>query len=141
MSLNWNAEHVADHKTLHADPVEWAITETLIFASMVVGLGRIATDADAVTFVQRLRLYCAATDNDFDTLHFSDGRADRRIEVSDVRRRIGLSTNVTRYTDAKFLSEVKRWIGEQHRAALKAIAAEPLKLAGAWRGDANGRND
>lgn len=97
MSLNWNAQKVADYKALHEDKVEWAI----------------------MTFLQRLRVYCAATDNDLDTVTFVDSPKDmtftkRRIEAADIARRIGLTTNVSPITDAKFSSEVRRWMKQRH---------------------------
>lgn len=119
MSLNWNLSKMADHHGLHntapkgeeaAFPkgspedlegdFQWAITETLIWATIWLGMSSI-TEANWQRFATRLRLY----ENAFGATMRKDGE-DWKIRPEDVHRRIGLSTNASPLTEAAFRKRV-----------------------------------
>lgn len=92
MALTWSIEKVADWETLADDEWERLVTEALVFASMAVGIGRITKD-NAADFYARLRM-----------VELVEGSYLRRegerylITVADVRRRVGMTTNVSTAT-------------------------------------------
>ena len=119
MSLNWNMTKVEDLKALHATDGEWAKSESLIWATIAVGLGGIdegnwAEFYARLVFVDRL-------------LGFS--KAEDTITAQDVHRRIGLYTNVSDETKLQF---IKRWsnrtLSEVESVAKQDLAKE-LELA------------
>lgn len=106
MPLTWDTTDCADSEAIR-DGNEWGITETLIFATMGVGIGHI-TEKNEAEFYARVavmeRLYgplLVAT---------RDGkRIDRPIMPADIHKRIGLRTNAA-FKDESRASFVKRHI-------------------------------
>jgi len=93
MALSWNVTKVIDNEALHADDNQWAITNSLIWGTMGVGISRITED-NYVDFYARLTfLYTSIS-------HESD------ITVFDVKRRIGLSTNADNETELQFVKRI-----------------------------------
>lgn len=114
MSLDWNATAIREYDALKTD-AEWVKTETLVWATMRVGLSSI-TEANATKFAARLfasnRLY-GITSN---------------VTLADIRRRVGLRTNATDWSDAKFranlarilMDDAARQVAEQDRAEVSS---------------------
>jgi len=117
---------------------DWAITESLIWATMGIGINTI-TEANAEEFHTRLMVWHRA-------IGVRQGNPSERITLADVRKRIGLSTNATPLTKAGFKNNVWRILmadaeGDTRRdrvnaqreaaslaAARKLADATPLKL-------------
>lgn len=95
MSLNWNLEKVKDFKEI-SEGGEWRITDTLIWATMGVGINRI-TEENYVEFYARLHLQELL----WGTYMMENGKS-KYITLEDVKRRIGLSTNVSNLTRSQF---------------------------------------
>ena len=111
MALNWNVENIENYKNVcwivdgdekRMNPV----TETLIFATMGVGLGRI-TDKNVDEFAARFRilerihgafLYKPGPDG--------DGHVDWFLDDEDFIAHIGLGCNVSDETRAKWASRL-----------------------------------
>lgn len=93
MALHWNATGVKNHEALHEDAMEWAVTNSLIWATMAIGINRI-TEENYIDFFARMSFFYASTS------HSSD------ITVADVKRRIGLSTNASPLTELQFVKSV-----------------------------------
>jgi hypothetical protein len=154
MALHWNLGDIADYKETcfreadydrphsdikKGDRVMSPVTNTLIWATIPVGINHI-TEANAETFSQRLRAYENAfgcflqqpVDKDGNPVG-PKGREedvvsykDRRITFDEVKAHIGLSTNASTLTDAKF----KAGLGERLlREARDSIRFEREKAA------------
>jgi hypothetical protein len=94
-------------------------TNMLIWASLLVGLPEI-TEANAERWYKRL----ATIEANNGAYRTRDGE-DVPFTLDEVRAHIGLSTNVSRETDAKFRAKVKRWEAETAARAARAAAAAP----------------
>ena len=93
MALSWNVTKVIDNEALHADANEWAITNSLIWGTMGVGISRITED-NYVDFYARLTFLYNSINHESD------------ITVQDVKRRIGLSTNADSETELQFVKRL-----------------------------------
>lgn len=104
MSLNWDISDCADVAAIKADGLEWTITETMIFATVFLGIPKIQNEADAQLYAVRMRMWENSNGNFTYTPNEGGaaGWTDRLITLADVRKRIGLSTNASRLTDAQF---------------------------------------
>ena len=96
MSLNWNLTRVRDHKNLcfrtndKGETEMNGLTHLLIFATMFVDIGKI-TEKTAHEFAVRLRMY----ENTYGPmLRSPEGKEPRYITEEEVRKHIGLETNV-----------------------------------------------
>lgn len=136
MSLDWNARKVPGWHELHntapkgeetkfpkdspediAGNREWAISETMIFRTMSVGINTI-TEANAEKFLARSLVVSDVFGTplmDWDAEQ--EKHVDRDLTYADVHARIGLGTNASNLTDAQFR---KRMIEEIERTAARA---------------------
>ena len=106
MSLNWDITNCNNWEELKSDK-EWGITNTLIWATMSVDMGDI-TESNYVEFYSRIKALEAV----FGALaNGSDG--DYFITIQDVKKRIGLATNVTDKTTHQFFKKIEKQIKEQ----------------------------
>lgn len=122
MSLNWSIEDVQDWEVLQSDDTEAAITECLVWATMSVGIGEI-TDKNVNEFFARVTLI-QRTYGPY--LRNGDG-SPREITFGDIKRRVGLSTNVfPKESWTKFLRKIRDW---SEREARKAHAAHNDEVA------------
>ena len=113
MSLNYDFSKVSEHEKLHEDKNEWQLTDTLIWLTMAVGIREI-TEKNYVEFYSRLH-FLEKLEGTFVN---ADGKP-RYYTIEDVKRRIGLSTNVTNYTRLQFINmKSKRFFQdiERHEA-------------------------
>lgn len=95
MSLNWDVSEVKDHEEITAEGQPWVITETLIWYTMGIDMGRITEDNVNEVFARvmiweqvngtGMRKWNKETE-DYESVPMT---------FEDVERRIGLSTNVT----------------------------------------------
>lgn len=114
MALNWNVGRVTNHETVcykgKGDNRELRdATSAIIFLTMAVGINEITTK-NVDEFCWRLEVIKM-----LDVAKY--GREDRHASwpsAADIRRHIGLNTNASRMTEAKFMS--------YHGKALKLIA-------------------
>jgi hypothetical protein len=117
MSLNWNIERIANHKEVCwiADPKPDnpdnarlnPVTETLIFATITVGLGSI-TEKNVSEFAARFRI-AERLDGPFLYKAGEDGnRVDWLLSDEDFIAHIGLYTNVSNETRAAWAA---RYVG------------------------------
>ena len=100
MSLNYNFSKVNDFETLHENGREWSKTDRLIWVCMSIGIPSI-TDDNYGEFYARLHfvelLQGARRTEDGKSVYFT---------VDDVKRRIGLTTNVSKQAHAQFVKMV-----------------------------------
>ena len=103
MALNWNVGKVENFKTVcyNADGKVNAATETLIWATMIIGMNSI-TEKNAEEFFIRISMR--------ERLHGAlrrDWSGDKPVDVfvtwDEVKAHIGLGTNATNITRAKFI--------------------------------------
>jgi len=94
-------------------------TNTLIWASLLVGLPEVS-EANAERWFKRL----ATIEAHNGAYRTRDGE-DVFFTLEEVKAHVGLSTNVSRETDAKFRAKVKRWEAEKAARAARAAAAAP----------------
>lgn len=109
MSLDWGIEKCKDWKELKSDK-EWPITEAVIFECMAVGMNGI-TEKNWETFYQRsvmFRRVIAATE----------------FEPDDIKRRIGLNTNVSTESQATWLKRLWKEHESRTRRRVKWKAEE-----------------
>lgn len=103
MSLNWDAKK-CDQTVL--DEKNWPITEILIFATMAIDMGEF-TEANIEKVLDRLAAYQKL--NGGLVVENVDGKwVTRNVTEDEVRLRIGLKTNVTTVSDAKFRNRMAR---------------------------------
>ena len=119
MSLNYNVGKIFDRQTLHSNDAEWAITETLIWATMQIGLGSI-TKTNVELFATRLHLYQEI----FGPL-MSKAGGGIRVTTADVQRRVGLSTNADTLTAPAFKN---RCWDRKAQAALQNVRLDLKEL-------------
>ena len=120
MSLDWNISHVADWKALQDDETQRVITECIVFRTMVTHIGRITAE-NADVFFDRMNLYKGLTESrgDYHTcVENEDGGTHlvyHHITREDIRRRIGLTTNVATLSNKRFASQVAGWLDQQEK--------------------------
>jgi hypothetical protein len=115
MSLDWSIENCED-KTISED-AEWPITESVIFATMAVGMGKITED-NAVEFANRVALVQQINGAYLNkSAKGTNLTSPYYVTLEDVKKRIGLRTNVSneshtafvkRFTDANSLQSIRR---------------------------------
>jgi hypothetical protein len=137
LSLNWDASKVAESVRVgprfeNGEEFEGlsVITETFIFATLMLGIGKI-TEANAGEVFARLALYERLNGALISTVT-DEGLKPRPITEQDVIDHIGLSTNAS-FTDEPRAKWLKRIVGDQMdsnartvkraQAAAKAVAA------------------
>lgn len=157
MALHWDISKVKDTHLLHntapekgGEPpfpkgspediegdVQWAITDALIWATMGVDMGSI-TEKNIDEFYTRLVMMVKASGP---LLH--KGGEPYHISYEDVRRRIGLSTNVSTKTPAQFnkrMAEMLRdragaQMANEKRKLEARVLIAGLKAGDDWTGD------
>lgn len=102
MSLDWGIEKCRDWKELKSD-TEWPITEAMIFECMSVGIGAI-TEKNWRTFYARSMIFRRLI-------------GAEEFKPSDVRRRIGLHTNVSNESKTRWFERI--WKEAEYRAKLR----------------------
>jgi hypothetical protein len=114
MPLNWNATRVREHEALHEQDTEWVKTETLVWATMAIGISGITED-NWPEFWARFDYYNRLVRID----HTRSG-----ITASDVERRIGLFTNGDNKTEAQFIKTLGAMLIQDARdQAIREVAA------------------
>ena len=109
MSLNWNVSACTNHKEL-VEGDEWTTTEILIWATIIVGVGDVKTEEVAREFYRRVFMW--------ETVGGPLNMSGRRIAWPDVKRRIGLTTNASNMTPAKWRMKLEQLgMAEADRAA------------------------
>lgn len=106
MAVNWDCTNVRDWETLHDDEYQWALTRAFLICSWgygwfdVLGVGKI-TEENAGEVWARLSILQGMGIIGMSNHH------DGKIEVTeaDVIRRIGLLSNYSNLTRAKWISE------------------------------------
>ena len=96
MALNWNIEKCKDYKKLSTNK-EWPVTDVLIWGTMLVGLGDI-TEKNYKEFYARFDLI-----QKLQGAMLNKGKEPYFITAEDVKRRIGLHTNVSAMSRPAFI--------------------------------------
>jgi hypothetical protein len=91
MALHTNISNCVNWEELNTD-ANYPMTERIYFVTLVTDLGEI-TESNFGEFYARVKVYEAITGDDYITL-------------ADVKRRIGLTTNVSNRTTAQFLKRM-----------------------------------
>lgn len=97
MALNYNFSKVKDHEELHKNDSEWGKTDTLIWMCLAVGIGDI-TEKNYVEFYSRVHFLEKISGS---MAHV--GKEEYLFTVDDIKRRIGLTTNVSNTTRKQFV--------------------------------------
>lgn len=107
MALTWDATACVDTNAIgigdDAPEREWHITETVIFATLLTGLGKEhrITEANHKEIFERMSALEHALDN---PIRYREGEQveTRWLTLADIQRRIGLRTNASSVTRAAF---------------------------------------
>ena len=91
MALHTNISNCTNWEELNTD-ANYSMTERIYFVTLVTDLGEI-TESNFGEFYARVKVYEAIT-------------GDNLITLADVKRRIGLETNVSNRTSAQFLKRM-----------------------------------
>lgn len=134
MALHWNLEGIADRQTVcfmlavddermsgikRGERILNPVTNALIWATMAVGIGKLTAD-NVDEFWTRLQLL-----DRLDGGSFCEDMDGTKLDRGDVERHVGLSTNVTNETRAKWIKRVvDGWWRDQ---AWRQSRAEPRK--------------
>ena len=112
MPLNWSIKNCKDWETLKSDD-EWPVTNALIWVSMSVGLSEI-TEENLPEYYARLAMW---QDLAGDLGHVKDATTGKwksgRITQSDLRKRIGLSTNASTMTRTQWRKNLNQYIDRE----------------------------
>lgn len=101
MALHWNISNCKNHKSLQTED-EWPITNALIWATMSVGI-RDITEETIPEFYARLRVWENIVGPMLWGKDEETGKLEeRKVEVDDLRKRIGLHTNASSMTRAEW---------------------------------------
>lgn len=113
MSLNWNLTKIEDHEERCFNEITTgpnkgkfkldATTESLIWTTMLVGMGEI-TEKNWEEFFIRMRTFELILDYD----------DNRCITPADVRNHIGLTTNVSKESRTQFMKKVESSVKRYH---------------------------
>lgn len=118
MSLNYDFREVKDFDALHEDEAQRAINDALVWATMWVDIGHITED-NWQEFATRIHMW----ETTFSP-HLIDGDGEAYyIKPSDVKRRIGLRTNVSQKTTNQYRTKIAKavqaeaegWVNRQLR--------------------------
>lgn len=120
MPLNADWGDVDGWKELHEDDEQYRITEALAFRMMNIGMWQI-TPANYEKYYVRLLI----TDKMYGC-SLTKGGEDRPITLEEVKRRIGLSANVSTLTDAAFKKKVWEYLS---REAERTMSIQRRKMA------------
>jgi hypothetical protein len=141
MSLNWNLTKIKNHKNLcwhiaaqddpgrgivKGDKVLSGTTETLIFSTMIIGIGKI-TEKNWREFFSRISLHEAV----FGRLRINGKGAPIRFKPEEVKSHIGLECNVVYDSDAKWLKRLY----QAHDEQTKRYLVDREHKASEWRKD------
>lgn len=121
MSLNWDISDVKDYEEIsirHDDYgdndhltreqlAQSLITSALVWRTMAVGIGRI-TEENAKEFALRSKML---EEMNGTTLHLNG--EDYSITLEDITRRIGLTTNASKFTEAQFAKTMVKRLRER----------------------------
>lgn len=118
MALNWSLKDIKDHENVcwigEGDDSQMnPVTESLIFATISIGIPKISKENCTEVFA-RLTMLETIYGPPFQA---KDGPASYTLE--DVRKHIGLGTNATPFTKAKFHGNITRIMRERANAALR----------------------
>lgn len=109
MPLNWSVAACNNFKDLQ-EGAEWNITNHLIWQTMNIGINEITID-NIPEFIARLSVWETLSQNHFLIYNAEKDIVERHdIKVSDMVKRIGMKTNASTLTDAKFKSAIKSYI-------------------------------
>lgn len=101
MSLNYDLSRITNWQDLlNSSGCTTPMTEAVIFLTLFIGMNEI-TDKNAIEFACRAELFETYGDP---LLKGPDGPV--RIALSDIQRHIGLRTNATPFTRARFINSV-----------------------------------
>jgi len=110
MSLNWDITNCNNWNDLKSDK-EWGITNALIWGTMYVDMGEI-TQENCVEFYARMKAIevtfgaiCSSPDGDY------------FITIEDVKKRIGLTSNVATKTAGQFFKKLKEHVKQELASA------------------------
>lgn len=133
MGLHWNLTDIADMDNVcfeeadhdsrmggykKGDRIMRSVTNALIWATIPVGLGSITAENMAL-FSKRLRVYESAFGAFLQEKKEGGRWGDRFITDADVKAHVGLSTNASRLTDAKFRAQVMERLERESESALR----------------------
>lgn len=111
MALHWNMEDVKDFEEI-SEGFEWSVTDAMIWATMLIGMNQI-TEANADEFFIRLKMSEAINGSPFYATDENGETVDVGWKKEMVDRRIGLRTNATEMTKAKFNGRITKTLREQ----------------------------
>ena len=117
-------------------PIPWAVTNGLIWATMAVQMGGIYTEKEAREFSVRLAIYQRLFGP---FLTGGESGKGRKITTAEVKAHVGMSTNVTNRTRGAFLKsmgevlarEVAEEVSSEIEEAKPEIPTEQVRTVGA----------
>lgn len=109
MALHWNMEDVEDFEEI-SEGFDWQITEAMIYGTMTIGINKI-TEANYQEVFVRLKMSEAIVGTPF--IRWTDeGKEEIGWSLEMVKRRIGLGTNASPMSKAKFNGMLTRRMRE-----------------------------
>lgn len=128
MALNWNIIKCSNHKSLQTED-EWPITNALIWATMSVGI-RDITEENIPEFYARLRVWEDIAGPMLWGKDEETGKpVERKIEVDDLRKRIGLHTNASSMTRAEWRKNLAAYLDDKANEYRRSAEAKTKEAA------------
>ncbi len=109
MSLDWDVRSCAEKDfILSDDPEGYRVTEAIIFSLMDVGMRALTSEADAEEFVRRTAVIADRRGGTMLQQMRGGEVVDQEYTLEQVRRRIGLTTNVGPMNRRQFAAKVAK---------------------------------
>lgn len=123
MSLNYRYVDIDDYVGLHSDPDELVKSDAIVYLTMTIGIRKL-TEKNIEEVIRRVMLVEEAYGA---TVRSREGPV--YLTPEDLRRRIGLATNASEKTKAKFDNEIRRELFRQASASAEYRRAKSEQKA------------
>ena len=119
MSLNWDLRKIENREQKQENN---PFLDGLIWATMYIGMPALS-EKNLLQFYARMKLYDKAIGRIWSDTHNDDGSIEHNFPtLEQVREFIGLQTNATPFTKAKFFSQMKRILENNLETILRDIS-------------------
>jgi hypothetical protein len=122
MSLNYDLTKIENSDELFENDRMNAVTESLIFYTIFIGMNQITNDNSA-KFFERVYLYEKLFGASVSFIDEDNNRVERKIKYADIRRHLGLHTNATSLSDTAFKNNMVKRAFEDARSFIRISGA------------------
>lgn len=114
MSLDFDFRSIRDYEELHSDPEQLVLSQGLVWGALATGIGRL-TDQNVPEFYARVKVL-----EQLGTHLLAGPDGPYQVTIQDVRRRVGLKTNV--FPEESRAKWIKRTLESELNTHVRAAA-------------------